>query len=65
MTHLFHAVLHNFYFFFKTRSGIHVDGAAGPATRLGYTIMKVMGVDTPSWGTKSNNTANALSEILV
>ncbi len=49
----------------KVKSGIHVDGAAGPATRLGYTIMKVMGVDTPSWGTKSNNTASALSEILV
>jgi hypothetical protein len=49
----------------KVKTGIHVDGAQGPATRLGYTIMKVMGVDTPSWGTKSNNTANALSEILV
>jgi hypothetical protein len=49
----------------KLKTGIHVDGAAGPATRLGYTIMKVMGVDTPSWGTKSNNTANAISEILV
>jgi len=26
--------------------------------------MKVMGVDTPSWGTKSNNTSRELSEIL-
>ena len=48
----------------RVKTGIHVDGAAGPATRLGYTILKLMGVDTPSWGTKSNNTANALSEIL-
>jgi hypothetical protein len=49
----------------KVKTGIHVDGAQGPATRVGYTIMKVMGVDTPAWGTKSNSTANALSEILV
>ena len=49
----------------KVKTGIHVHGAEGPATRLGYTIMKVMGVDTPAWGTKSNNTSNALSEILV
>jgi hypothetical protein len=49
----------------KVKTGIHVDGAAGPSTRLGYTIMKVMGVDTPSWGTKSNNTSKELGEVLV
>jgi hypothetical protein len=49
----------------RVKTGIHVDGAAGPSTRLGYTIMKVMGVDTPSWGTKSNNTSKELGEVLV
>jgi hypothetical protein len=49
----------------KVKSGIHVDGAGGTSARLGYTIQKVMGVDTQSWGTKSNNTSKELSEILV
>jgi hypothetical protein len=49
----------------KVKSGTHVDGAQGPATRLGYTAMKVMGVDTQSWGTRSNSTSKELGEILV
>jgi hypothetical protein len=49
----------------KVKTGIHVDGAGGSSARLGYTIQKVMGVDTQSWGTKSNNTSKELGEILV
>ena len=49
----------------KVKTGLHIDGAAGTAARLGYTIQKVMGVDTESWGTKSNNTSKELGEILV
>ncbi|MDB6089054.1 MAG: hypothetical protein JWN85_1838 [Gammaproteobacteria bacterium] len=48
----------------RIKTGLHIDGAAGPAARLGYTAMKVMGVDTQSWGTKSNNTSKELGEIL-
>jgi len=48
----------------RMKTGLHVDGAGGPASRLGYTAMKVMGVDASSWGTKSNSTSKELSEIL-
>ena len=34
-------------------------------TQLGFTTMKVMGLDIPSWGTKSNQTSKVISEILV
>jgi uncharacterized protein DUF1552 len=48
----------------RVRTGLHVDGAGTPATRVGYTAMKVLGVDAASWGTKSNATSSEVSEIL-
>ena len=48
----------------RVRTGLHVDGAGTAATRVGYTAMKVFGVDAPSWGTKSNATSSEGSEIL-
>lgn len=48
----------------RVKTGFHIDGAQGPATRVGYTAMKLMGVDTKSWGTKSNSTSKELGEIL-
>jgi hypothetical protein len=48
----------------RVRTGLHVDGGGTAATRVGYTAMKVFGVDVANWGTKSNGTANAVSEIL-
>jgi len=48
----------------RLKTGLHIDGAGATAARLGYTVLKVMGVDTPSWGTKSNNTSKELAEIL-
>jgi hypothetical protein len=49
----------------RIKSGIHVDGGGSPVTRVGYTAMKVLGVDVPGWGTKSNNTSKEVSEIVV
>jgi hypothetical protein len=49
----------------KLKTGLHIDGAEGPGTRLGYTAMKVMGLDVPSWGTLSNTTSKEIGEILV
>jgi len=48
----------------KLKTGIHVDGAKTPVTRLGYTAMKVLGLDVQSWGTQSNKTDKELTEIL-
>jgi len=48
----------------RVKSGLHVAGAGTPATRVGYTAMRVMGVDANSWGTGSNRTSAEISEIL-
>ncbi len=49
----------------KVKTGLHIDGAGTAGTRLGLTCMRTMGLDIPSWGTKSNNTSKDVSEILV
>jgi hypothetical protein len=48
----------------KLKTGLHIDGAASPGTRVGYTAMKIMGLDIPSWGTLSNTTSKEVGEIL-
>jgi hypothetical protein len=48
----------------KFKTGLHVDGAGGPGARLGYTALKVFGLDAASWGTKSNATSKVISEVL-
>jgi Protein of unknown function (DUF1552) len=48
----------------RVRSGLHIDGGGGPASRIAYTAMKVFGVDAESWGTKSNMTSKEIGEIL-
>jgi hypothetical protein len=48
----------------RVRTGLHIDGGGTAATRVGFTAMKVFGVDAASWGTKSNNTSKEIPEIL-
>ena len=48
----------------RIKTGLHIDGGGTPGTRVGYTALKVFGVDVPSWGTKSNNTSREIAEIL-
>jgi hypothetical protein len=49
----------------KVKMGLHIDGGGSPATRMGFTAMRLMGLDVKEWGTKSNNTSKEVSEILV
>lgn len=49
----------------KMKTGIHVDGGGSTVVRVGYTAMKVMGLEIDSWGTKSNQTSKEVSEVLV
>jgi hypothetical protein len=49
----------------KVKSGMHIDGKGTTGCRVGYTALRLMGVDKPSWGVNSNNTSQELSEILV
>ncbi|MCC6915039.1 MAG: DUF1552 domain-containing protein [Rhodospirillaceae bacterium] len=49
----------------KIKTGLHIQGNGEAGTRLGYTMMKVLGLDIPSWGTLSNTTSKEVGEILV
>lgn len=48
----------------RIRTGLHVDGRGTPNTRLGYTLMRTVGVDVPAWGVQSNRTAAEIGEIM-
>ena len=49
----------------KVKTGLHIDGKGMAGTRVGYTALKLMGVDKSSWGVNSNNTSQEVSDILV
>ena len=49
----------------RVKTGLHIDAAETPVTRVGYTAMRVMGLDIPSWGARSNNTSKHFTEIVV
>jgi hypothetical protein len=49
----------------RMKTGLHIDGAGGPGTRLGYTALRVMGVDVADWGAQSNQVSKEIGEILV
>jgi len=48
----------------RIKTGLHIDGGGSPGCRLGYTAMRLMGLDVPSWGDKSNSTSQEIGEIL-
>ena len=48
----------------RMKTGMHIDLKGDAGTRVGYTALKVMGVQTPQWGTKSNLTSKEVGEIL-
>jgi len=48
----------------RVKTGLHIDGAGSPGTRVGYTAMRLFGVDATEWGTQSNKTTQEVSEIL-
>jgi hypothetical protein len=48
----------------QLKTGLHIDGGGSPNTRLGYTALKLMGLDVASWGTQSNATSTEIHEIL-
>ncbi len=49
----------------QLKTGLHIDGAGSPTTRLSYTALRVLGVNANSFGVKSNATSKEISEILV
>lgn len=49
----------------KVKTGLHVATQGSTVARLGYTVQRVMGLEIPSWGTRSNTTSKEFGEILV
>ncbi|MFW2390652.1 MAG: DUF1552 domain-containing protein [Polyangiales bacterium] len=47
------------------KPGVHVAGATSPTTRVGLTIQQIVGVNTESWGSRSMEATQAVTEILV
>jgi hypothetical protein len=46
------------------KPGVHVRGTTSPTTRVGLTIQQVMGLNAESWGTRSMEATQPVSEIL-
>ena len=48
----------------RLKTGIYVDGAGSPVSRVGLTLQQVMGVSVDRWGTKSMETNKPIREIV-
>ncbi|MGE4064282.1 MAG: DUF1552 domain-containing protein [Rhodospirillaceae bacterium] len=48
----------------KVKNGYHIDLKGDTGCRIGYTGLRLMGVNAPAWGTKSNQTSKDVGEIL-
>jgi hypothetical protein len=48
----------------RVTPGVHVRGNGEPISRIGLTMLQVMGVQVSAWGTGSLQTAQPVSEIL-
>jgi hypothetical protein len=48
----------------RVRSGIYVDGAGTPVSRVGLTLQQVMGVSVDRWGAKSMETTKTIGELV-
>ncbi len=49
----------------RIKTGLHIDGKGAPGSKVGFTCLKAMGSDLPSFGTKSNMANSVISEIAV
>lgn len=48
----------------RVKSGLYVDGAGTPVSRVGLTLQQVMGVSLDRWGSKSMETNKSIGEIV-
>jgi hypothetical protein len=48
----------------RVKSGLYVDGAATPVSRVGLTLQQIMGVPVDRWGSKSMETNKSIGEIV-
>ena len=48
----------------RIKTGLHVNGNAGPTSRIGLTLMQIMDVPVSEWGTRSLRASNPIADIL-
>lgn len=48
----------------RINTGLHINGNAGPTSRIGLTLMQVMDVPVAEWGTRSLRTDRPIVELL-
>ena len=48
----------------RIKTGYHVVGNGDPCTRVGFTVMRAMGLPIDRWGTKSLETSKPITEIM-
>ena len=48
----------------KVKTGLHVQAAGDPGTRLGLTVQQAMGLPVSTWGNASMETSKPISEVL-
>jgi len=48
----------------RAKTGLHIAGKGTPATRVGYTTMKLLGLELANWGTGGNLTDQEVNEML-
>jgi len=49
----------------RIKTGLYVRGNADPTSRIGLTMMQIMGLSVDSWGTRSLQTSKTITDILV
>jgi hypothetical protein len=49
----------------RVKTGLHVQAAGDPGTRLGLTVQQAMGLPVSSWGNASMETSKPIAEVLV
>jgi hypothetical protein len=49
----------------RMKTGMHINAEGDTATRVGFTMMRALGMPLGSWGTESNQTSKAFTELLV
>lgn len=48
----------------RVKSGIYVDGAGTPVSRVGLTLQQIMGVSIDRWGSQSMETGKSIGELV-
>ena len=49
----------------RMKTGVYVDGAGTPVSRVGLTLQQIMGVSVDKWGDKSMQTGKTIGELVV